>query len=209
MSPPQRTTARCTAPGTREAVIAPAHLGCLPCIRGPLTGTQRGPKHAQAAAEAAAMRPGDTGDRYQQSVPLGSQHAAGQFAGHRRGVRARQVAERDLHEPEEFRLSGPHRVRQSAAEGGVRPALLSVAARPARAGRSCTGDRAGNGRAGRAHRRRGHRGEVRHRLFGDDGRRRRAGVDRARQVAQGFRRQEPAAGRRPELHGRLLATANG
>ena len=60
------------------------------------------------------------------------------------------------------------------------------------------------GGAGRAHRRRGRRHHVRHRLCVDDGRRRASGIAAARRLAQGVRGDEPVARRRPELHGRLF-----
>ena len=62
--------------------------------------------------------------------------------------------------------------------------VLSVAACAARAGRPRHGDRAGGCRRRRAHRCRGRRRRSGHRLCGDDGRRRRAGIEGARRVAR-------------------------
>ena len=133
------------------------------------------------------------------------------IARHRRRVRARRLAQHDLQKSARVRLSGPHRVRQSAPDRGIRPALLPIVARPTGAGRPCAGHRARNLRAGCAQGWRGDRRQVRHGLFRHDGRRRRAGIEGARCVAEGFRREEPAACCRPELHGGLLLprTADG
>ena len=105
----------------------------------------------------------------------------------------------------EFGYPGPHRTGQSAADASVRRALLPVAARPARAGRPCAGDRAGRRRcrpcsptprppASKS-------ATVYASMMGD-------GDDPESQQRGAWLKEfvadEPAAGRRPELHGRLL-----
>ena len=88
------------------------------------------------------------------------------------------------HESARLRLCRPHRSDQSAAAEGVRPGLPAVAARPARAGRSCHGDRAGRARPRRAGRRRSGRRQIRNRLRRGGRRRRGRGVTRARRLAE-------------------------
>ena len=110
------------------------------------------------------------------------------------------------HESARIRLCRPHRSDQSAAAEGVRPGLPAVAARPARAGRSCHGDRAGRARPRRADRRRSGRRQIRNRLRFGGRRRRGRGVARARRMAEEFRRHQQAARQRPELHGLLFVS---